>query len=51
MLTPLLFEVDSFDPRTIVVVSLILVAVSLLAMFFPARRAASIDPLEALRFE
>ena len=51
MLTPLLFEVDSFDPRTIVVVSLILVGVSLLAMFFPARRAASIDPLEALRFE
>ena len=51
MLTPLLFEVDSFDPRTIAVVALLLGAVSLAAMFFPARRAASIDPTEALRFE
>jgi len=43
--------VKSLDPVTFTVVPLLLVAVTLLASYIPARRAVKIDPMEALRYE
>jgi predicted permease len=50
-MTTLLFNVRPTDPAVYAVVSLILIAVALLASYLPARRAARIDPLIALRDE
>lgn len=50
-MTSLLFGVKPTDPLVYVVVSLVLIAVALLASYLPARRAAKIDPLVALRDE
>jgi putative ABC transport system permease protein len=47
----LLFEVEPGDPLTFVTVSLLLFAVALLACWLPARRAAKVDPMEAVRYE
>jgi ABC-type antimicrobial peptide transport system permease subunit len=47
----LLFEVRSWDVPTLAVVSSILAISSLLASFLPARRAAAVNPTEALRSE
>jgi putative ABC transport system permease protein len=47
----LLFQVAPTDPVTFIVVGLVLLATALLASFLPARRAASIDPIVALRNE
>lgn len=44
-----LFEVAPTDTTTYVVVAMVLMAVSLLASWIPARRAARIDPMTALR--
>jgi predicted permease len=49
MLGQLLFGVTARDPLTFVVVAVVIAVVSLAASFLPARRAAHIDPLEALR--
>jgi putative ABC transport system permease protein len=46
-----LFEVTPFDPLTFAAVSLLLALVALVACYIPARRAAGIDPLAALRYE
>jgi ABC-type antimicrobial peptide transport system permease subunit len=45
----LLFEVTASDPLTYVGVALLLFAVALAAMLLPARRAATVDPVVALK--
>jgi len=47
----LLFEVSPLDPVTFAAVALLLLAVVLLACYLPARRAAKVDPMTALRYE
>jgi putative ABC transport system permease protein len=48
-LSSLLFEIKPSDPVTFAAVSLLLLAVALIACWIPARRAAGIDPIQALR--
>ncbi len=51
VLRSLLYGVTATDPLTFVAVSLLLAAIALIACWLPARRAAAIDPMEALRYE
>jgi predicted permease len=51
LMASLLFEVSARDPFTFAATALVLAAVSLAATWLPARRAAAISPLEALREE
>lgn len=51
LMTTLLFEVSPTDPVTFGVVALCVILVTLLACYIPARRAAKVDPLVALRYE
>jgi ABC-type antimicrobial peptide transport system permease subunit len=48
-LNGLLYEVTPADPLTIAGVAVVLCGAGLAASFVPARRAATIDPLQALR--
>jgi putative ABC transport system permease protein len=50
-MTTLLFNVQPTDPAVYGAVSLVLIAVALVASYLPARRASRIDPLVALREE
>jgi ABC-type antimicrobial peptide transport system permease subunit len=49
--TPLLYGITPADPLTLVVVSAVLMLVGALATWLPARRAARLDPVRALRGE
>ncbi len=51
VLTSLLFGVRPEDPATFAAVGLLLAAVAFLASYIPARRAAKVDPIIALRYE
>jgi predicted permease len=51
LLHSFLFEVSALDPLTFCAVPLIMLVIALLAAWIPARRAASVDPMQALRSE
>jgi ABC-type lipoprotein release transport system permease subunit len=45
----LLFDVSPTDPLTLGAVAMLLLAIAVAAAWVPARRAARVDPVEALR--
>ncbi len=51
VLQGLLFQISASDPTTYIGIAFLFVTVSFAACYFPARRAASIDPMRALRAE
>lgn len=51
LMKSLLFGISPLDPLTYAIVPVVLVAAAVLASYLPARRAAAVDPMEALRAE
>jgi ABC-type antimicrobial peptide transport system permease subunit len=46
-----LFRVQVWDPLVFTAMPLVLTLVALAAVWFPARRASRVDPIDALRYE
>jgi putative ABC transport system permease protein len=51
LMSSLLFHVNPVDPITYAAVTLGLIATAGVASYLPSRRAATVDPVEALRAE
>jgi putative ABC transport system permease protein len=51
LLDTLLYQVRSRDPLTVAILAMVLILVTLLASYIPARRATRVDPLATLRVE
>ena len=51
LLTALLFNVSATDPASTTMAVVLLIAICLAAGYLPARRAARVDPMTALREE
>jgi ABC-type lipoprotein release transport system permease subunit len=51
LMRKLLFGVQAWDAGTLIGVAVVLAVSALLASYFPARKAASVNPTEALRAE
>jgi len=51
VLRSFLFQVNPFDPVVLILTAIVVFALALAASIFPARRAASVDPIQALRGE
>ena len=51
LMRKLLFGVQAWDASTLIGVAMVLGISALMASYFPARRAASVNPTEALRAE
>jgi ABC-type antimicrobial peptide transport system permease subunit len=49
LLGTLLFDVEAVDPTVFAAMSVTMIGIGVLASYVPARRASSVDPIEALR--
>jgi ABC-type antimicrobial peptide transport system permease subunit len=51
LIASLLFGVEPWDPMAFLAAPLILIAVTIIAVWIPATRASRVDPMQALRTE